>query len=167
MRHNTLSYVFAAVAVGGVLAVSVAARGPQDHQHPPAGGSGQRPFPTLTHLFSPPRGSELVGTATFNRTSSNGSEGTAAVRVFRTFGLLQQVVGKPDSGGCNTVRLRELCSATPLNMEHADYRRAIGVSPEATIVDSAWGDARKTSRARATSGCLAALVIAPAKENPA
>jgi mono/diheme cytochrome c family protein len=39
MRTSTLSYVFAAVAVGGVLAVSVAARGPQDHQHPPAGGA--------------------------------------------------------------------------------------------------------------------------------
>ena len=37
MRHSTLSYAFAAVAVGGVFAVSVAARGPQDHQHP-AGG---------------------------------------------------------------------------------------------------------------------------------
>ena len=39
MRHSTLTYAFAAVAVGGVLAVSVAARGPQDHQHPTEGGA--------------------------------------------------------------------------------------------------------------------------------
>ena len=43
MRHSTLTYAFAAVAVGGVLAVSLAARDPQDHQHPAAGGAHRHP----------------------------------------------------------------------------------------------------------------------------
>ena len=38
MRQSTLTYAFATVAVCSGLAVSLAARGPQDHQHPAAGG---------------------------------------------------------------------------------------------------------------------------------
>ena len=43
MRHNTLTHALAAVAVCGVLAVSLAARDPQDHQHPAAGGVHRHP----------------------------------------------------------------------------------------------------------------------------
>jgi len=38
MRQSTLTLALASAAVFGVLAVSVAARHPQDHQHPAAGG---------------------------------------------------------------------------------------------------------------------------------
>jgi hypothetical protein len=52
--------------------------------------------------------------------------------------------------------------------EASGYRcRAIGVSPDSVIIESASGDVRKRSSARAASGCLAALVIAPANDNPA
>jgi mono/diheme cytochrome c family protein len=43
MRHNTLTHALAAVAVCGVLAASLAAREPQDHQHPAAGGVHRHP----------------------------------------------------------------------------------------------------------------------------
>ena len=43
MRHSTLTHALAAVAVCGVLAVSLAARDPQDHQHPAAGGAHHHP----------------------------------------------------------------------------------------------------------------------------
>ena len=46
------------------------------------------------------------------------------------------------------------------------YRPTGGVSPAFKIVEATSGDARKRSSARAASGCRAALVIAPAKENP-
>ena len=39
MRHSTLIHACTTVAVGGVLSLSLAARGPQDHQHPAAGGA--------------------------------------------------------------------------------------------------------------------------------
>jgi hypothetical protein len=59
--------------------------------------------------------------------------------------------------------LARLCFSS---VGRANYRREIGVSPDVTIVESACGEARKRSSARAASGSLAALVIAPAKENP-
>ena len=43
MRQSTLTHALAAVAVCGVLAVSLAARDPQDHQHPAAGGVHRHP----------------------------------------------------------------------------------------------------------------------------
>jgi cbb3-type cytochrome c oxidase subunit III len=39
MRHSTLAHALASVVVFGVLVVSLAARDPQEHQHPAAGGA--------------------------------------------------------------------------------------------------------------------------------
>jgi hypothetical protein len=57
-------------------------------------------------------------------------------------------------------------ASDPCSVKRAIHRLPTGVSPDSTIVESAWGEARKRSGARAASGSPAVLVIAPANENP-
>jgi len=46
------------------------------------------------------------------------------------------------------------------------YRPGLGISPALEITGTAFGDARKRSRAEAASGCCTVWVRTPAKENP-